>query len=103
MFFECTSNTASKTPWRSEYVSWRAAKSFDWCGAQKSMVHMKYSIWRISPTGEEILLSTVGSTTNRERAVQKARYYNERLRASDPETEDRFIARDERGRELKTA
>lgn len=64
---------------------------------------MQYTIWRISPDGDKILLNTVGAISSRERAMEKARLYNDRLRASDPQTEDRFVAQDEKGRELKVA
>lgn len=64
---------------------------------------MRYSIWRIGPGGQEFALTTVGATRDRQRALAKADAYNERLKLSDPQSPDRFVARDEKGRELKSA
>ncbi|MCB1306525.1 MAG: hypothetical protein KDK30_00020 [Leptospiraceae bacterium] len=64
---------------------------------------MAYSIYRVSPDGTRILMSTAGTISDRQRALEKARQYTDRLRQGDPETEDRFIASDDRGRELKPA
>lgn len=64
---------------------------------------MHWSIYRVSSDGEEFQLGTVGSTSSKERAVEKVRMYNDRLIQSDPKSEDRFIAKDEKGRELKIA
>lgn len=64
---------------------------------------MRYSIWRVGPGGTGFQLNTVGATTSKERAIAKVQLYNERLKQSDPESEDRFVARDEKGRELKIA
>jgi len=64
---------------------------------------MRYSIWRLSQDGEAIPLSTVGETSVKDRAFEKMRLYNERLRSSDPSTTDRFVVFDEKGREIKAA
>jgi hypothetical protein len=64
---------------------------------------MRYSIWRVSPGEEPFALTTVGATRDRQRALAKAESYNERLKLSDPQSPDRFVARDEKGRELKSA
>ena len=64
---------------------------------------MRYSIWRIGPDGQAFALTTVGATRDRQRALAKVQSYNEKLKSSDPYSEDRFVARDEKGRELKSA
>lgn len=53
--------------------------------------------------GEGIPLSTVGETSLKDRAFEKVRLYNDRLRKSDPQTTDRFIVKDQTGREIRTA
>lgn len=67
------------------------------------MASTMYSIWRISPDGKAFQLTTTGTTSVKERAMEKARLYNERLLQSDPETEDLFVVRDGDGREFKPA
>tara|TARA_Y100001937_G_scaffold23899_1_gene34216 strand:- start:256447 stop:256644 length:198 start_codon:yes stop_codon:yes gene_type:complete len=62
---------------------------------------MSYTIWRVSPGGESFQLTNMGATANKERALEKVRNLNERLRQSEPDTTDRFVARDENGKELK--
>jgi len=64
---------------------------------------MLYTIWRVSPVSDPIEISTSGSTSVKERALQKANMYNEKLKASEPESADRFIVMDEKGRELKAS
>ncbi|MCB1172810.1 MAG: hypothetical protein KDK39_04565 [Leptospiraceae bacterium] len=64
---------------------------------------MAWSIYRVDADGHEIQLTTVGATSSKERALEKVRMYNDRLQSSDPDSLDRFIARDEKGRELKSA
>lgn len=63
---------------------------------------MSYTIWRVGADGESFQLTNVGSTANKERALEKVRNLNQRLRESDPETADRFVARDKDGKELKS-
>ncbi|MCB1137522.1 MAG: hypothetical protein KDK23_02155 [Leptospiraceae bacterium] len=62
---------------------------------------MSYTIWRVSPGGESFQLTNMGSTANKERALEKVRTLNERLLQSEPQTQDRFVVRDENGRDLK--
>ncbi|MEQ8351816.1 MAG: hypothetical protein RH862_10050 [Leptospiraceae bacterium] len=62
---------------------------------------MSYTIWRVSPDGESFQLTNMGSTANKERAMEKVRALNERLRQSEPSGADRFVARDQNGKELK--
>lgn len=64
---------------------------------------MRYTIWRIGPGGEKFPLSTLGAISSRERAIDRARGFTERLKTLEPECEDRFIVQDEDGRELKSA
>ncbi len=61
---------------------------------------MKYTIWRISPDGTSIQILTAGETSVLERALEKARIYNERLKSGEPEAEDRFAVLDENGEEV---
>lgn len=62
---------------------------------------MLYTVWRVSPSGEAFQLTTVGASSVKERALEKAKFYNDKLRASDPESEDIFVVRDEAGQEFK--
>jgi hypothetical protein len=62
---------------------------------------MQYSVWRVSPSGESFQLTTVGTSSVKERALDKAKVYNEKLRASDPESGDVFIVKDELGKEYR--
>ncbi len=64
---------------------------------------MRYTIWRLSPDSDPILMSTTGSTSVKEWALEKVRVYNQRLAHSDPQSSDRFAVLDEKGRELKQA
>lgn len=61
---------------------------------------MKYSIWRIGPDGNDFELKTAGVTSIKEWALKKALQYNELLLRSEPEIQDRFVVRDEKGREI---
>ena len=62
---------------------------------------MKYTIWRVTPAGDGFPLSNTGVTSMKERALEKSRALNQKLRASEPESEERFIVRDEKGREVR--
>lgn len=62
---------------------------------------MKYSVWRVAVDGTAIQIITAGETSVRERALEKARLYNERLLSGEPESTDRFVVRDENGKEIK--
>jgi hypothetical protein len=62
---------------------------------------MKYTIWRVTPSGDGFPLSNMGVTSIKERALEKARALNQRLRESEPESDERFIVRDEKGREVR--
>lgn len=62
---------------------------------------MLYTVWRVSPSGEAFQLTTVGASSVKERALEKAKFYNDKLRSSDPESEDIFVVRDEVGHEFK--
>ncbi|MCB1156094.1 MAG: hypothetical protein H7A25_02350 [Leptospiraceae bacterium] len=64
---------------------------------------MQYTVWRVSPSGEAFQLTTVGASSVKERALEKAKLYNEKLRSSDPESEDIFVVRDESGKEFRPA
>lgn len=61
---------------------------------------MYYTVWRISISGEAFPLTTIGATSVKERAIEKAKVYNEKLKASDPNSSDKFVVRDEEGREI---
>jgi hypothetical protein len=61
---------------------------------------MKYTIWRISADGTSIQIQTAGETSVIDRAFEKARTYNERLRVGEPDSEDRFIVIDNTGKEV---
>ncbi len=65
------------------------------------MATTMYTIWRISPGGKAFQLTTTGTTSSKERALEKARMYNERLVQSEPGTEDRFVVRDLEGKEFR--
>lgn len=62
---------------------------------------MRFTIWRVSPGGSAFQITTAGATSVKERALEKAQMFNERLLASEPDSEDRFVVRDNRGREFK--
>ncbi|MCB1165085.1 MAG: hypothetical protein KDK37_14525 [Leptospiraceae bacterium] len=62
---------------------------------------MSYTIWRVGQDGESFQLSNMGSTANKERAMEKVRNLNERLHQSEPNTTDRFVVRDASGKEMK--
>lgn len=61
---------------------------------------MTYTIWRVSPEGDEFRITTAGVTSVRDRALAKVRTFNERLIRSEPGTADRYIVRDATGREI---
>lgn len=62
---------------------------------------MQYTVWRVSPSGEAFQLTTVGVSSVKERALEKAKLYNDKLRISDPESKDIFVVRDEFGKEYR--
>ncbi len=62
---------------------------------------MRYTIWRTAQDGNAFQITTAGATTIKERAFEKARVFNERLQTSEPASGDRFVVRDEDGKELK--
>lgn len=62
---------------------------------------MTYTIWRVAPDGIDFQLKTLGKTSNKSLAMEKARKYNEKLYLSNPNEEDRFVVRDQTGREIK--
>lgn len=64
---------------------------------------MAYAIFRVGPDGGRFELTTLGRTSDRERALARAQSLNSRLQATEPDCEDRFIVQDEKGRELKSA
>jgi hypothetical protein len=64
---------------------------------------MAYAIFRVGPDGGRFELTTLGRTSDRERALARAQSLNSRLKAAEPDCEDRFIVQDEKGRELKSA
>jgi hypothetical protein len=64
---------------------------------------MAYAIFRVGPDGGRFELTTLGRTSDRERALARAQSLNSRLQATEPDCEDRFVVQDETGRELKTA
>ena len=64
---------------------------------------MTYTIWRVSPEGDEFRITTAGATSLRDRALEKARGYNDRLIRGEPGTSDRYIVRDQSGREVAPA
>ena len=55
---------------------------------------MRFTIWRVSPGGSAFQITTAGATSVKERALEKAQMFNERLLASEPDSEDRFVVRD---------
>lgn len=61
---------------------------------------MRYSIWRVSEDGSSFQLTTAGETTIKERALEKARQYNGRMKETEPESSDRYTVKDEKGREI---
>lgn len=62
---------------------------------------MGYTIWRVGPDGEAFALSNMGTTSVKERALEKARTLNERLKSTEPESPDSFVVRDDDGKELR--
>lgn len=64
---------------------------------------MRYSIWRVCANGEAFCLTASGNISDRQAALEKARYLNERLESTDPDSEDRFVVQDESGREIRPA
>lgn len=62
---------------------------------------MRYTIWRTDSDGNAFQITTAGATSIKERAFEKARVFNERLQTSEPATVDRYVVRDEEGKELK--
>ncbi len=64
---------------------------------------MTYTIWRVSPEGDEFRITTAGATTVRDRALEKVRTFNDRLIRSEPGTRDRYVVRDNAGREVSVA
>ena len=64
---------------------------------------MTYTIWRVSPEGDEFRITTAGATSVRDRALAKVRTFNERLMRSEPGTADRYVVRDQAGREVVVA
>lgn len=62
---------------------------------------MKYTIWRVTSAGDGFPLSNMGITSVKERALEKARALNQKLKAAEPDTDERFVVRDERGREIR--
>lgn len=62
---------------------------------------MKYTIWRVAVDGTGLQIVTAGETSLKERAMEKARQYNERLLVGEPNSTDRFIVKDEKGKEVK--
>jgi len=63
----------------------------------------RYTIWRVSPGGHNFALTTLGTISSKDRALEKVRAYNERLLATEPDTQDRFVVKDDSGRELQNA
>lgn len=61
---------------------------------------MKFTIWRISPDGEAFPITGAGETSDREKAINKARAYMEKLRTSEPENADRYVVLDEHKKEI---
>jgi hypothetical protein len=61
---------------------------------------MKYTIWRMSSDGTSIQIQTAGETSVIERAFEKVRVYNERLKSGEPDSEDRFLVLDSNGNEV---
>ena len=62
---------------------------------------MRYTIWRTGGDGSSFQITTAGATSIKERAFEKARVFNERLQTSEPASHDRFVVKDENGKELK--
>ena len=62
---------------------------------------MRYSIWRITADGDAFQITSAGNTTNKEAALEKAENLNKKLISSEPGTLDRFIVRDEIGKEVR--
>ena len=62
---------------------------------------MRYTIWRVSEDGDAFPLGSTGSTTVKENALAKAHNLNQKLIASDSETTDRFVVRDDKSREVE--
>ncbi len=61
---------------------------------------MRYSIWRVSEDGSGFQLTTAGETSMKDRAMEKARVYNQRLQETEPESTDRYVVKDEKGKEI---
>ena len=62
---------------------------------------MNYTIWRVSPDGGEFQLTSAGISSVKEKAVEKARVLNDKLRESEPDSQDRYVVRDAKGREIR--
>lgn len=64
---------------------------------------MGYTIWRVGPDGEAFALSNMGVTSVKERALEKAKMLNERLKSTEPDSPDAFVIRDDQGKETRPA
>lgn len=62
---------------------------------------MKYTIWRLTESGEAFPLYSLGETTSKEKALEKARKLNEKLKSLEPHTNDKFVVFDENRKMIK--